>query len=284
MILIPDKTRIQSIDIRVRDLKDSLNFYSDLIGFKIVDQNDFEAFLSSTGVLPYIIKLTEDKSAPVRIKGSTGLFHMAFLFPNRKELARVFMRLFKNNIKFQGFSDHLVSEAIYLLDPDGNGVELYTDKPRDQWQESHGQILMDTLPLDLSKVTSELDDPEIWNGIHPDTTLGHIHLNVSELKKAEEFYNEILGFRITNTQFPKALFLGAGGYHHHIGSNTWMLDKRAKADENSLGMTSFTIRIPDDNYINLISERAEKNKLNVFSDNKSVLIKDFDNINIRIIS
>ena len=284
MILIPDKTRIQSIDIRVRDLKDSLNFYSDLIGFKIVDQNDFEAILSSTGVLPYIIKLTEDKSAPVRIKGSTGLFHMAFLFPNRKELARVFMRLFKNNIKFQGFSDHLVSEAIYLLDPDGNGVELYTDKPRDQWQESHGQILMDTLPLDLSKVTSELDDPEIWNGIHPDTTLGHIHLNVSELKKAEEFYNEILGFRITNTQFPKALFLGAGGYHHHIGSNTWMLDKRAKADENSLGMTSFTIRIPDDNYINLISERAEKNKLNVFSDNKSVLIKDFDNINIRIIS
>lgn len=284
MILIPDKTRIQSIDIRVRDLKDSLNFYSDLNGFKIVDQNDFEAILSSTGVLPYIIKLTEDKSAPVRIKGSTGLFHMAFLFPNRKELARVFMRLFKNNIKFQGFSDHLVSEAIYLLDPDGNGVELYTDKPRDQWQESHGQILMDTLPLDLSKVTSELDDPEIWNGIHPDTTLGHIHLNVSELKKAEEFYNEILGFRITNTQFPKALFLGAGGYHHHIGSNTWMLDKRAKADENSLGMTSFTIRIPDDNYINLISERAEENKLNVFSDNKSVLIKDFDNINIRIIS
>jgi catechol 2,3-dioxygenase len=284
LILIPDKTRIQSIDIRVRDLKDSLNFYSDLIGFKIVDQNDFEAILSSTGVLPYIIKLTEDKSAPVRIKGSTGLFHMAFLFPNRKELARVFMRLFKNNIKFQGFSDHLVSEAIYLLDPDGNGVELYTDKPRDQWQESHGQILMDTLPLDLSKVTSELDDPEIWNGIHPDTTLGHIHLNVSELKKAEEFYNEILGFRITNTQFPKALFLGAGGYHHHIGSNTWMLDKRAKADENSLGMTSFTIRIPDDNYINLISERAEENKLNVFSDNKSVLIKDFDNINIRIIS
>ena len=284
MILIPDKTRIQSIDIRVRDLKDSLNFYSDLNGFKIVDQNDFEAILSSTGVLPYIIKLTEDKSAPVRIKGSTGLFHMAFLFPNRKELARVFMRLFKNNIKFQGFSDHLVSEAIYLSDPDGNGVELYTDKPRDQWQESHGQILMDTLPLDLSKVTSELDDPEIWNGIHPDTTLGHIHLNVSELKKAEEFYNEILGFRITNTQFPKALFLGAGGYHHHIGSNTWMLDKRAKADENSLGMTSFTIRIPDDNYINLISERAEENKLNVFSDNKSVLIKDFDNINIRIIS
>jgi len=284
LILIPDKTRIQSIDIRVRDLIDSLNFYSDLIGFKIVDQNDFEAILSSTGVLPYIIKLTEDKSAPVRIKGSTGLFHMAFLFPNRKELARVFMRLFKNNIKFQGFSDHLVSEAIYLSDPDGNGVELYTDKPRDQWQESHGQILMDTLPLDLSKVTSELDDPEIWNGIHPDTSLGHIHLNVSELKKAEEFYNEILGFRITNTQFPKALFLGAGGYHHHIGSNTWMLDKRAKTDENSLGMTSFTIRIPDDNYINLISERAEENKLNVFSDNKSVLIKDFDNINIRIIS
>ena len=201
MILIPDKTRIQSIDIRVRDLKDSLNFYSDLIGFKIVDQNDFEAILSSTGVLPYIIKLTEDKSAPVRIKGSTGLFHMAFLFPNRKELARVFMRLFKNNIKFQGFSDHLVSEAIYLSDPDGNGVELYTDKPRDQWQESHGQILMDTL----------LDDPEIWNGIHPDTTLGHLHLNVSELKKLKNFIMKFWDLELLTLNFQKLFFWEPAG-------------------------------------------------------------------------
>ena len=282
MNLIPENTKIQSIDLRIRDLHSSINFYSNLIGFKIIDKDNTRAILSSTGELPYLIKLTEDKSAPVRLEGSTGLYHMAFLLPERKELARVFMRLIKNNIKFQGFSDHLVSEAIYLSDPDGNGVELYSDKPKSQWKESHGQIIMDTLPLDLSIITNELDDPDLWNGIHPDTTLGHIHLNVSDIKKAEEFYNEILGFRITNTQFPKAMFFGADGYHHHIGTNTWMLDRRAKADESSLGMTSFSILIQDENYLEAISERAKQHNLNIVSDKKDMLIKDFDNINIKI--
>ncbi|HMQ68196.1 MAG TPA: VOC family protein [Ignavibacteria bacterium] len=284
MNLIPENTKIQSTDLRVRDLNASVYFYSDLIGFKIIDKNDTEAILSSSGELPYLIRLTEDRSAPVRMKGSTGLYHMAFLFPDRKELARVFMRLFKNNIKFQGFSDHLVSEAVYLSDPDGNGVELYADKPKNQWQESHGQIIMDTLPLDLSIITNELDDPDVWEGVHPDTTLGHIHLNVSDIRKAEEFYNEIIGFRITNTQFPKALFLGAGGYHHHIGANTWMLDRRAKADESSLGLISYTISIPDKNYANSVYERAEENNMKVDSDENGISVKDHDNIKIRIIS
>lgn len=284
MNLIPENTKIQSIDIRVRDLETSLNFYSELIGFKIIDKNNTEAILSSTGELPYILKFIEDKTAPVRIEGSTGLYHMAFLFPDRKELARVFMRLFKNNIKFQGFTDHLVSEAIYLPDPDGNGVELYVDKPRNQWKQTHGQIIMDSLPLNLSIVTNELDDPEIWNGIHPDTKLGHVHFNVSDLNKAEEFYNEILGFKITNSLFPKALFYGTGGYHHHIGTNTWMLDRRANADESSLGMISYTISLPDKNIINVIADRADKAGLPVTSGNEELIVKDYDNIKVKIIS
>ena len=283
MNLIPDNTKIQSIDLRISDLNESLNFYSELIGFRIISENNSEALLSATGELPYILKLTEDKSAPVRMKGQTGLFHMAFLFPDRKELARVFMRLFKNNVKFQGFTDHLVSEAIYLSDPDGNGVELYADKPESNWQESHGQIIMDSLPLDLSKITNELNDPGVWTGIHPQTTLGHIHLSVSDLNKAEEFYNELLGFRITNSLFPKAVFYGAGGYHHHIATNTWMLDRRAKANESSLGMTSVTIDISDKNHINIVADRAEKAGLLLSRNNEELIIKDYDNFRIRII-
>ncbi|MDQ3022209.1 MAG: hypothetical protein M3R36_16800 [Bacteroidota bacterium] len=159
------------------------------------------------------------------MQGTTGLFHLALRFPNRIELARVFLRLFDNKLKFQGFSDHLVSEAIYLTDPDGNGVELYADKPRELWEWKMGEVQMDTLPLDLSKITGELDDKEVWNGIHPDTDLGHIHLNVSDLFQAEKIYNDIIGFNVTNSSYPGAKFFSAGGYHHHIGTNTWQTRK-----------------------------------------------------------
>lgn len=114
---IPDKTRIQSIDLKVKDLKKMLEFYSDMLGFRLIKKDNTTALLSANGELPYLIKLTEDKNASARIPGSPGLYHTAFRFRNRKELGRVFLRLFKNKIKFQGFTDHIVSEAVYLADP-----------------------------------------------------------------------------------------------------------------------------------------------------------------------
>src|SRR5215216_889970 len=181
---IPDTTKIQSVDLRIKNFDESLNFYSNLIGLKVVEQKDNTAFLSATGNYPYLISLHEDKNASRRSYGTTGLFHTAIRLPNRKELARVFLRLFDNGIKFQGFSDHIVSESIYLADPDENGVELYADRPRGKWQWKMGQVEMDSLPLNLNVLTNELDDRGVWNGIHPDTDIGHIHLNVSNLNKA----------------------------------------------------------------------------------------------------
>jgi len=279
---IPDNTKIQSADLRVRNLKNSLNFYSNLLGLGEIERGEDYSLLSANGKNPYLIRLVEDKNAKPRSPNTTGLFHIAFRFPNRKELARVFMRLFNNKIKFQGFSDHLVSEAIYLPDPEGNGIELYADKSRETWNWKLGQVLMDSLPLDLSVITKELGDPQIWNGIHPEVYIGHIHLKVSNLFKAEKFYNDILGFNVTNTLFPGALFLSAGGYHHHIGANVWSSNNGNPPDKNSLGLINYTIKIPDQSFLNLIEAKANVSKVSVVTEEGTLCIQDFDNTKIKL--
>lgn len=276
---IPDNTKIQSFDLRIKDLNVSLNFYSELLGFKVIEMNEGYALLSANGNLPYLIKLVEDKNALSISENSPGLFHVAFRFKNRKELGRVFMRLFKNNMKFKGFSDHIVSEAIYLSDPDGNGIELYTDKPKDEWKWDFGQVIMDTLPLDLSKITAEIDDPEVWNGIDPETDIGHIHIKVTDLLKSEKFYSLILGMNVTSSLYPGALFYSAGGYHHHIGTNNWFSKNGKMSKEISLGLIDFTVKIPDVEYVKMISGKAKEDgllteKLN--GDKESIVLKDFD--------
>jgi catechol 2,3-dioxygenase len=276
---IPDKTIIQSIDLAVSNLEESLEFYSRLIGFKEISGDRNSVFLSASGKQPYIISLTEDKNGKHPHRSNTGLYHTAIRFPNRKELAKAFMRLFENKAKFHGFSDHIVSEAIYLADPDGNGVELYIDKPKDTWKWTLGQIEMDTLPLNLQVITNELDDKEgIKDDIHPDTRIGHIHLKVSDLFKAEKFYNHLLGFNVTNSSYPGALFLSAGGYHHHIGTNVWSSKNGAPPPDDSLGLKSFTINIPDENYIKEIEGKAKTYGVETAKQNDGkILLNDFDN-------
>lgn len=280
---IPDTTKIQSVDLKVRSLSESLKFYSDLIGFKIIEQSANTAYLSATGEFPYLIGLHEDTSAQRRQRGTTGLFHTAIRFTSRKELARVFMRLFNNGTKFQGFSDHLVSEAIYLADPDENGVELYTDKPKSEWHWKAGQIEMDTLPLNLNVLTRELDNPDVWNGAHIETDVGHIHLNVSTLHKAQDVYSLLLGMNITTSAYPGALFFSAGGYHHHIGANVWQSRHGSPPPENTLGLMQFTINVPDSKYLETIGQRAEEENLLVSKfDGKELTILDFDKTKIKL--
>ena len=288
---IPNNTKIQSAELRVKNLDKALNFYSHLIGLKEAGHEDNRenniSYLSAGGKNPCLIKLVEDKHAAERPAGTTGLFHTALRFPSRKELARVFLRLFNHKVKFQGFSDHLVSEAIYLADPEGNGVELYADRPREEWKWQNGQIEMATLPLDLSNLTKELDDPDIWNGVHPDTDIGHIHLNVSNLFKSEKVYNDIIGFGITTSSYPEALFLSAGGYHHHIGVNTWQSNNGKPAPENAAGLISFTIKTGSPEYLKYVKEQAEAKEIPVTTSGKDVpdgiTFLDFDKIKIHLI-
>ncbi|HJY64723.1 MAG TPA: VOC family protein [Ignavibacteria bacterium] len=281
--MLPNNTHIQSVDLRVKDLEKSIHFYSYLLGLidRKVSDNEIE-FYSDTGK-PYLIKVSEQKDAKYPARNNTGLFHTAIRLPNRKELARVFLRLFEHKYKFHGFSDHLVSESIYLADPDENGVELYADKSKTKWEWLSGQIIMDTLPLDLSVITKEIDDKDEWHGIHKDTDIGHIHLKVSNLAFAEMFYGRLLGFNVTNSTYNGALFLAAGTYHHHIGANVWQSHNGTSPDENTMGLISFSISIPHKNYLENIEKSLFNEGLLIEkSSSGSLFVKDFDNLKIHL--
>jgi len=180
-----------------------------------------------------------------------------------------------------------VSEAIYLADPDGNGVEIYSDKPKEQWKWEKGQVKMDTLPLDIESLLNEVRGSVLSEkGINPDTILGHIHLRVSDLNNAENFYSKILGFDVTSKEYPGALFMSADGYHHHIGSNIWSGRNIPPASEKSLGLEHFVIHIPEKNTLIEIRTNLAQNEFgNIYFKDKlksvgTLITKDFDGIKI----
>jgi len=280
---LPDSTRIGYVHLRVSDLKQSLAFYRDLLGLKKVKRLDTTVRLSASDEQSPIVMLTEESSARPRPLHSAGLFHAAFILPDRKELAKMFKRLYDHQWPFEGFADHGVSEALYLADPDGNGIEIYADRPRAQWPRRHGELQMGTGELDLKSLFSELrENGEAWTGIHPDTTIGHIHLQVSNLQKAELFYHQLLGFDVTQQTFPGALFLSAGGYHHHIGLNIWNSKDGSPLAQDAVGLIRFGIEIPDRQTKSELKDRVVQSRYWNSAEGRQFLIRDEDNIAINI--
>jgi catechol 2,3-dioxygenase len=237
---------IGRVHLRVTDLARSLDFYGDLLGLRRAPAEASPAgtaLLSPSGEAPFILALTEQVDAQPKPPRSVGLYHVAIRLPDRAALARVFRRLVMHNSPFHGFSDHGVSEALYLADPDGNGLELYRDRPRESWPMAGAQVNMVTKPLDVELLLSEAQaDAEPWNGIATGTDIGHVHLHISDLGQAEWFYVELLGMGVMQRNYPGALFVADGGYHHHIGLNTWA--GRAQPPENAVGLQSFRVNIP----------------------------------------
>jgi len=255
---LPAITQIGHAHLQVSDLNHALKFYQELVGFKTISRNGETATLSATGQLPAHIILSARADAKPKPPHTTGLFHTAIRFPNRRELARVFRRLLEQRWPFQGFADHIVSEALYLADPDGNGVELYTDRPRDQWRRRNGEVEMATDPLDVDDLLREIEnDSTPWNGVHPNTDIGHVHLHVSDLQKAEAFYHGVLGFDVTQRSYPGALFISAGGYHHHIGLNIWAGKGAPSPPPEAVGLLSFSINIPDGETLDILKQRLQ---------------------------
>ena len=223
-----------------------MQFYGERLGFIKIGERAGSVVLSARAEGPDLIILKELKSARPKPARSSGLYHVAIRFSSRRELGRVFRRLYEASTEFHGFSDHLVSEAIYLADPDGNGIELYVDRPREQWEKFNDQIKMATEPLDLESLVSELKgDTEANPPIDPKTDIGHVHLHVSDLVKAEEFYHGIVGFDVTQRSYPGALFMSAGGYHHHLGVNTWAGKGAPPPPADAVGLLRFGIVLPD---------------------------------------
>ena len=248
-------TRLGPVSLTVSDLSRSLAFYQERLGFQVHEQSAGQAALGAGG--EDLVLLTEQPGAqhPGR---TTGLYHFAILVPSRVELAQVLRRIAETRTPVQGFSDHLVSEAIYLADPDGSGIEIYRDRPREQWEKApDGQLRMATDPLDVEGLLGELtNQPRTWTGLSPETVLGHMHLHVGNIREAEQFYNGILGFDLMLRYGPTASFLSAGGYHHHLGINTWNGVGAPPPPSGSTGMRWFTTILPDEAALAAVTERA----------------------------
>ena len=252
---LPDETRIRQVHLRTSNLERSLGFYTSVLGLRVVERLGPEATLSTTGRHPAMIALSEEPGANPHLRQAIGLYHFAIRYPTRRHLAQALERLLQHGYPIQGASDHLVSEAIYLSDPDDNGVELYVDRPRSRWVWRDGQIEMATEPLDLDKLlaTNQGQSPPPRH-VPPQTDLGHIHLHVSDLAAAERFYHEFLGLAVTQRSYPGALFLSAGGYHHHVAVNTWAGE--LSPSPNSVGLISFRLEVPVAEILYCLGHRA----------------------------
>ncbi len=244
---LPKETHIGSVHLRVSDLKNALVFYQDLLGFNVLDHSNDKASLSADGNPPAQILLVSHPTAKPKEQHTTGLYHVAIRVPTRLALGRLLNRLIERQWPLYGGSDHLVSEALYLADQDGNGIELYADKPSETWPIIKGLVQMASEPLDFRALIKEAkEDSSVWNGIHPATDIGHIHLQVSDLQQSERFYNQVLGLEVTQRNYPGALFLAAGGYHHHVGLNIWNSRGARPSSPDHAGLIAFEIRIPDE--------------------------------------
>jgi len=239
---LPADIRIGTVHLRVRDLEAQVSFYEEVLGFFRLAEDGATAVLGTAEDPSPLLVLHASAGAPVRGPGTTGLFHVAFRVPTRADLGGMIQRIRGHRYTIDGFADHNVSEAVYLADPEGNGLELYVDRARDVWHGVDGGIYMTTEPLDLPGLL--LAGPRPAPRLPEGTVVGHIHLRVSTLAGAEAFYVERLGFDVTTRSYPGALFVSAGGYHHHVGLNVWGGEGARPPEEGSLGLVSFDLVVP----------------------------------------
>jgi catechol 2,3-dioxygenase len=235
--VIDPGTTVGTVRLTVRDLDRSRSFYEQVLGL-----TGDEALGAPGG--PTLIELHGDPLAPALNPRATGLFHLAVLVPTRADLADSLKRIASARWPLSGASDHLVSEALYLSDPDGNGIEIYRDRPREQWPERDGQLQMATIPLDLDDLVRDSPADDVPAAVPVAARMGHVHLQVSDLDEAERFYSGKLGFDVTVRGYPGALFFSAGGYHHHIGVNTWHSAGSAPPEPGAVGLRNFDVVLP----------------------------------------
>lgn len=233
-----------SIRLKVKKLERSINFYQGHLGFITHNSKRSQARLGSLDH-PFL-HLVEQPAGKIP-RRSTGLYHFAVLLPDRKSLARILKHMRHLGTPLQGFADHGVSEALYLQDPDGNGIEIYRDRPQERWPEKDGDLEMVTKPLQTQSLLELIgEEPAPWSGLPQNTQLGHVHLKVDDIKSAEHFYQKVLGMDLRQRYGNEASFFSYEGYHHHIGANTWTSKNASRAPEDALGLAGVTLlRHPD---------------------------------------
>ena len=246
---IAPNARMGLVELSVSDLDRSLSYWQDAIGLRVLSRENGTAELGAD--TPLVRFVEEPGARPA--DGFTGLFHVALLVPDRPSLGRFLAHASREQIPLTGLSDHVVSEAIYLRDPDHHGIEIYADRPREQWE---GQVAqrMTSIPLDTDSLLEEAGDAG-FDGLPDGTTVGHVHLCVRDVDETIAFYRDKLGMGLTAHRSDQAAFLSAGGYHHHIGGNTWETRGAPPAPEGTARLLRFTIVLPDDEEVARVAER-----------------------------
>ena len=240
---LPDETHIGRVRLQVADLDRSVAYYEKVLGMRTLSRSETSAELGSHGDDQPLLALIEKKTArPVPRRGLLGLYHFAVLLPDRAALGRFIAHLEEIGA-YAGMSDHLVSEAVYLTDPDGLGIEVYADRPRDTWRLADRQLEMATKPLDVASLVAAAGGKK-WDGLPPGTVIGHVHFYVGDIDRAASFYHAGLGLDKIVWSYPGALFMSAGGYHHHVGVNTWAAGATPATDDDAR-LLEWELIVPD---------------------------------------
>ena len=276
--------KIGYVSLNVSDLQKSLDFYQSILGFKIIGKPSGEKALLAANCSPHIVELlpvrnndAQNETERTRVPKRAGLYHFAVLLPERKFLADTLVNLNekRDRVYFEGMADHLVSESIYIRDPDFNGIEIYCDRPRTEWSWEGGRVQMATERLDIQDLLKDKTD-QGWKEMPAKTVIGHMHLHVSNIAKALAFYSEILGLNLTCT-FPGAHFFAADKYHHHIAANTWLGEGIPPVAQEKVGLNHFGITLPALELDNMVAH-LESSGIAI----KQSILQDPDEIKIRL--
>ena len=243
---------IGRVALAVADIERSIDFYTDVIGLTLLAREGDDAQMGA-GMEPLL--LLHGQAGLSRVRRATGLYHFALLLPSRADLGDALQHYVEVNAPISGFADHAVSEAIYLTDPDGHGIEVYRDRPREEWAFANGQLRMTTDPIDFDGVLKSRSGA--WQGLPPGTMMGHIHLQVAQIEATERFYIDQIGFDLIIRYGPSATFLAANGYHHHLGANVWAGAGLPPAPEDAARLLWYEIRQPGAATIDAIAARLD---------------------------
>ena len=262
--------RIGAVHLTISNLDRSIEFYQSRLGFAVHRREAQAARLGAGG---RDLLVLSEREAATRARGTTGLYHFAILTPSRADLGRALRRLVETNTVLQGAADHGVSEALYLADPDGNGIEMYRDRPQLEWPFVRDRLRMGADPLDLDGLLGERDAGH-GAGLARETTIGHMHLHVSRLDEAERFYVDVLGFDLTQRYGPSAIFVSAGGYHHHIGLNTWAGVGAPPPPLDAIGLKFFVVEVSTGAALDAIADRLAASAIPMGRSRRAVLTHD----------
>ena len=277
---LPDETHIGRVRLQVGNLGLSVSYYETVLGMRVLKSTDTTAELGPHGEDRVLIELTEKKGIrTVPKRGLLGLYHFAVLLPDRAALGRFVSHLSEIGA-YAGMSDHLVSEAVYLTDPDGLGIEVYCDRPRESWTVRDKQLEMATKPLDVNSVVAAAGG-EKWDGMPAGTKIGHVHFYVGDIDQAAAFYHAGLGLDKIVWNYPGALFMSAGGYHHHVGVNTWAAGASPASDDDAR-LLDWELVVPDTSAVDAAAKSITDAGFEVTRDGDAVVARDGWGIRLRL--